>query len=208
MATDSSTGPSTRAPEPSHDELFADMLEVRSRGVGNEEKPLDDLAALRWAAKNGCPASHDGDLIDEAEKIEYVLGLAVSRLGGKSAQAIQARLGLSSQTRGRSPGLRCREAIKIFERSEDAFRTRFEIPLLMAVATYLRVLVDERCLAIREAELLTRLKHNENSPKPAVRGIDDDWENEPAFPWEPLISPDEIAKIMDKQQKETFLQLF
>jgi hypothetical protein len=147
MAIDISTDFGTRAREPSHDELFADVVIARHRGVGNVEAPLDDLAALRWAARNGCPASHDEDLIDDAERIEYILRLAVSRLGGKSAQAIEALLGLSMQTRGRTVRFRRGVAAELYGKSRDTFRSHFETSLLMAVATHLRVLVDERRLA-------------------------------------------------------------
>jgi hypothetical protein len=202
MVIDSSTGSGTRAREPSHDELFANVAIARSRGVGNVEAPLDDLAALLWAARNGCPASHDEDLIDDAERIEYVLRLAVSRLGGKSAQAIEALLGLSMQTRGRTVRFRRGVAAELYGKSRDTFRTHFETSLLMAVVTNLLTLVDERRLATLKAKLLPLSKDDENSPKPSVLDLDDDWENEPAFPFEPIFSADDTVKMGEKQKRK------
>jgi len=205
MAIDSSTGSGTRAREPSHDELFANMAEVRSRGVGNVEAPLDDLPALRWAARNGCPASHDEYLTD-AEKIEYILRLAVSRLRGKSAQAIEALLGLSRQTRGRTVGFRRGEAVKLYGKSRETFRVRFETPLLMAVTTNLRLLVDERRLAIREARLPTFSNNDKDPSESAVRGCS----YLPRRPEGPLRTPISLEEVMKlkKQRKESFWPSF
>lgn len=209
MPINNSSHPSIREPEPSHDALFEDVAEVRSRGVGNEQEPLTDLAALRWAARNASPESQDEEEIDDADKIEYALRLAVSRLGGKSAQATEALLGLSKQTRGHTPGVRRGEAVKIYGRSRETFRVRFETPLLMAVATNLRALVDERRLADVRAELRALLTKNQDLPTPSLLDLDDDWETEgPGYPFEPLISEEQIAEIFEKQRRETYLQLF
>jgi hypothetical protein len=196
MPIDNSPHSSSRAPEPSHDELFEDVAEVRSRGVGNDEKPLVDLAALLWAARNASPESQVGEEIDNADKIEYALRLAVSRLGGKSAQATEALLGLSEQTRGRTPGFRRKEAARLYGKPRETFRVRFETPLLMAVATYLRVLVDERRLADVRTELRALLMKNPDLPTPSLLDLDDDWEtNGPGYPFEPLLT-DEILRMM------------
>jgi hypothetical protein len=201
MAIDNSSHPSTRAPEPSHDELFEDVAEVRSRGVGNEEKPLVDLAALLWAARNASPEGQNEEEIDDADKIEYTLRLAVSRLGGKSAQAIEALLGLSKQTRGRTIGFRRGEAVKLYGKSRETFRVRFETPLLMAVATYLRVLVDERRLADVRAELRALLTKNQDLPTPSLLNLDDDWETDgPGYPFRPLLT-DEVLRMVKKPQR-------
>jgi hypothetical protein len=206
MTSYNSSNPIIRAPEPTHEELFEDVAKARSRGVGNREKPLTSLPALLWAARI---IGGDEPEIDDDEKIEYALRLAVARIGGKSARAMEALLGLSQQTRGLSAGTRRKKAVEIFERSHETFRVRFETPLLMAIATYLRVLVDERCLADREAELMIRLRAFGDSPEPQALESDEDWGTDgPGPPFIPFISQEELAELLEKRHRETYLQLF
>jgi hypothetical protein len=192
--------PNSRVRDPSHDELFEDVVKVRRRGVGNVEAPLDDLAALLWAAQNGCPASYDEDAIDDDERIEYVLRLAVSRLGGKSAQAIEALLGLSHQTRGHSPGWRRGEAAKRYGKSSETFRVRFETPLLMTVTTYLHLLVAERRLTNREELLKASSKgKKDTSNKSLPDDFYDDGDDEVGYPIGPLFTVEQLAKLANKK---------
>jgi hypothetical protein len=197
-----------RASEPSHDELFAAVGVARSRGVGNDDAPLDDLAALLWAAQHGSPESQEEDPCD-ADKIEYILRLAVSRLGGKSARTLEALLGLSRQTRSRTVKFRREEAAKLYGKSRDTFRVHFEPSLLMAVATHLRVLVDERRLAVREAQLTKLLRTYSDSHEATPLEDEESLETEePPYPFAPFISQDMIEEVFEEKRRETYLQLF
>ena len=187
------------------DSLHTDVGKARTRGVGNVEKPLVDLPALLWAARI---IGGDEPEIEDDDKIEYALRLAVARLGGQSALAIEALFGLSQLTRDRSTGIRRGSAAKIYGKKPEYFRAHFEMPLLMALATNLRVLVDERRLADVRAELQALLTKNQDLPTPSLLDLDEDWEDEPVLPWQPLISSEDVAKMMEKQRRETYLQLF
>jgi hypothetical protein len=158
-STDETRAESEELKEPSHDELFKDVVEARKRGIGNKSKPLlgtDDkrvpsLDALLWAAR--IVSSEDQD----ERKIEDTLIRAVTRLGGMSAQATAVLLGLTKETRGCAPGFRHeRGAEKYAHKHVEYFRTRIAPHLLMEVATQLRILVVGQQLTEREEKLEER----------------------------------------------------
>jgi hypothetical protein len=131
--------------EPDHHQLYQEIGIVRTRGFGNLVEVASDLPGLRSVARV------IGSGTDDAGKIEDAIRQAVQRLGSKGTSAIEALLGMTPTTRGEKVEPRRERAAKLYDhKSYELFRTRFEPSLLMFVATYLRVLTDERHLAKRE----------------------------------------------------------
>jgi hypothetical protein len=193
---------------PSLEVLLAYVAEVRSRGIGNREKPLTGLDVLRWTARYICPDSNDEE--SDTEAIEYIIGRAASRLHGKSAKAVEALLGLSNETRGLSVGKRRQRAAEILEKSLGTFHVRYETHLLGAVAAHLQVLIAERRLESREREFNSRERTAERAQNDPSAEQDDSCESgeSPNWPWEPLISQKQVQELIEKHQRETHLQLF
>jgi hypothetical protein len=128
--------------DPRHQALYEALVEVRTRGISNPSKPLQDVEALLTVARVVSTEHDDEDKIIEA------LGNAVGRLGGTSAKAIEALLGLDEATRGHDVSSRREKAAEEYDYiSAETFRTRYEPQLLMAVATHLFILLAEHRLA-------------------------------------------------------------
>ncbi|MHB8242652.1 MAG: hypothetical protein ACYDHN_11745 [Solirubrobacteraceae bacterium] len=208
MDTTSSLHPSIREPGPTHDEVAADIAAVRKRGVGNVRKPLVDLVALSWVAERACPDDPDDGGVEAAEKIEYVIRQAVSRLGGKSTQAAEALLGLSYDTLGHSVYDRREKAAALHGKSYETFRVRYETALLTMVAAYLRILVEEKRLATWEERLVDIANEAADSPEPESSELvsNDDCENGPAFPFERISSVTQLVELAKEHSGEDILQ--
>jgi hypothetical protein len=154
--------------ELSHDALYADIAKARTRGVGNVRKPLLDLPSLLRVARLASSKEQD------AEKIEDTLERAAKRLGGMSAPAVQALLGLDPETRGREVGVRRMIAAKYYDhKAPDSFRAHYEKQLLMALATELFFFVDKQRIEDQQRRLTSGqgqvieaqqdlIRHNEN----------------------------------------------
>lgn len=131
--------------DPDHDQLCREIRIVRTRGFGNLTEAASDLPGLCNVA------GVIGSGTDEVGKIEDAVKQAVQRLGGTGTAAIKALLGATQETRGLGVKERRERAAALYDfKAYEVFRTRFEPSLLMFVATYLRVLVDEWRLAARE----------------------------------------------------------
>jgi hypothetical protein len=131
-------------PVPSHDQLYREVGLVRTRGPASLAEERSDLPGLLIVANVISSGTND------ASKIEDALRGAALRLGGIGTPAVEMLLGLTSDTRSLSvTERRTRAAAAYNYKTYEVFRTRFEPSLLMFVATYLRVLVDERHLAER-----------------------------------------------------------
>jgi hypothetical protein len=142
-----------------HDQLYREIGLVRTRGMGNLRDVLSELPGLLDVARLS------GSGTDDADKIEDVLSQAVQRLGGMGSSAIKALFGISSETRSLSVKKRRERAAQLYGyKAYEVFRTRFETSLLMFVATYLHLLVDEQRLAKWDQDLSGRetfLAHSE-----------------------------------------------
>jgi hypothetical protein len=136
---------------PEHDKLYKELGTVRTRGFGNLADRLADLKGLVGVARVVGVGANDTD------KIEDAVRQAVRRLGGIGTASMEALFGMGAKTRSLNVTERRTKAAELYDyKSYELFRTRFEPSLLMFVATYLRVLVDERRLAEREQTVAER----------------------------------------------------
>jgi hypothetical protein len=127
---------------PTLDQLFSEMKTIRRYGVGNLDHPPHELPGVSWVAR--LVSTRDGD----AAKVEDALQRAIGHLGGQSADAVAALVGLTDETRGHKVEFRRATAAEKFDnKAPQSFRTHHENPLLSAVAAQFLVLIAEWRLA-------------------------------------------------------------
>jgi hypothetical protein len=136
-----------------YDDLCQAVAEVRSRGVGNLDEPLLDLEPLLEVAR--LISQKD----DDAARIEDALKRAVNELGGMSAEAVLALLGLTAETRGHNVKFRRKAAAEAYDyKSPESFRAHYEKQLLLATATRLFITAERQFIEEQRAMLLRRME--------------------------------------------------
>lgn len=137
--------------DPAHEDLYREVGLVRTKGVADLPALVSEVPLL------GEIADVIGAGAEAAERIEDALRKSVQRLGGMGTPALEALFGLDPATRGLGVAGRRTAAAEIYDyKAYEVFRTGHEPSLLMFVATYLRVLVDEQRLDERERAFAKR----------------------------------------------------